>query len=145
MSRAEVWPNRMTTLFFVSPLSSCAIRCFAGPVICVGIFLALALLAASELDAEEREKSNRMISLLPLPPPVSGFSFFQYYCLNIGSLSLPSFTSILTNISEADAFLNTSESVAIVGCEFTDPLRDFFATNSLWYEYQMETWLAAGE
>lgn len=76
---------------------------------------------------------------------VTGFSYFQYYCFVSGSVNIPSFASGLTNTSVVIDFLNTSESFAAAGCQFTNPLRDFFASNAPWYEYQMETWLVLGK
>ena len=76
---------------------------------------------------------------------VSAFAYFQFYCFETGSINIPSVADGLRNTSTVQTFLNTSESFADAGCQFTNPLRDFFAANAPWYEYQKETWLALGE
>ncbi|XP_003391695.1 PREDICTED: choline transporter-like protein 4, partial [Amphimedon queenslandica] len=96
-------------------------RYFAGIVIIVSIILALLLIAT-----------------------ISGFAYFQYYCFVAGNANIPSLTSGLTDSSTVVNFLNSTESFAASGCQFTNPLRDFFAANAPWYEYQKETWLVIG-
>ena len=83
----------------------------------------------------------------PLPStPVSGFAFFQFYCFESGNAVIPGFitNSSLTNINQVQTFLNRTQQIAALGCEFTSPLRDFFSANAPWYRYQKETWLAVG-
>jgi choline transporter-like protein 2/4/5 len=96
-------------------------RYFAGIVIAVSIILALLLIAI-----------------------ISAFSFFQFYCFESGSINIPTLSSGITNSSVVVTFLNTTENFALAGCQFTDPLRDFFSANAPWYEYQKETWLVIG-
>ena len=50
----------------------------------------------------------------------------------------------LTSVTDLQSFLNSSEQIAAAGCQFTNPLRDFFASNAPWFQYQKETWLAGG-
>ena len=86
--------------------------------------------------------------LLPKPPfsSVSAFAFFQFYCFESGSNAIPNFFSNnnLTSVTDLQSFLNSSEQIAAAGCQFTNPLRDFFASNAPWFQYQKETWLAGG-
>lgn len=76
---------------------------------------------------------------------VSGFAYFQFYCFQSGTTNIPSLTSGLTDSNTVITFLNSTEGFAAAGCQFTNPLRDFFAANAPWYEYQKETWLVIGE
>ena len=76
---------------------------------------------------------------------VSGFAYFQFYCFQSGTTNIPSLTSGLTDSNTVITFLNSTEGFAAAGCQFTNPLRDFFAANAPWYEYQKETWLVIGK
>ena len=49
------------------------------------------------------------------------------------------------NSTTINDFLDSAESFAATGCQYTNSLRDFIASNAAWFEYQKETWLAVGE
>ena len=116
-------------------------RYFAGVIVWLGIILALIIVLAGIAYAFSCFLHFQTIFSL-----VSAFAFFQFYCFETGNNAIPNFfnNNTLTSITDLQSFLNSSEQIAAAGCQFTNPLRDFFASNAPWFQYQKETWLAGG-
>ena len=76
---------------------------------------------------------------------MAAFSYFQFYCFEQGDLSIPSLDEAIMNSTTITDFIDTAESFAAAGCQYTSSLRDFISSNAAWFDYQKETWLAMGE
>ena len=82
---------------------------------------------------------------LSLPhPPVTGFSFYQWFCFQETEEIFDRFNPF-DNSTTVLEFLNSTDTLSGQICVQTETFRQWVDTRLPWFKYQEETWLAIGE